>query len=208
MAWVAARPPAPSLTAAVSLFSAPLRSVPGMRGACSAGALSVAANIVRVRLFDRLREEEGATYSPSATHSASQVFSNWGILYAAAEVRPDRVPVFFRVARETVADLAARPALADEFARAQNPVVSGIQRRLSTNGYWLTALEGFVGDPARIAEVRSYLADYRGMTAEDVRRAVAAHVADAGDWSMIVLPARAPAASAAPPATAPRSPKK
>jgi hypothetical protein len=36
--------------------------------------------------------------------------------------------------------------------------------------------------------VRSYLADYRGLTAEDVRRAVAAHVAEAGDWSMIVLP--------------------
>jgi hypothetical protein len=28
------------------------------------------------------------------------------------------------------------------------------------------------------------------MTAEEVRRAVAAHVADAGDWSMLVLPAK------------------
>jgi hypothetical protein len=28
------------------------------------------------------------------------------------------------------------------------------------------------------------------MTAEDVRRAVAAHVAEQGDWSMVVLPAR------------------
>jgi hypothetical protein len=113
-------------------------------------------------------------------------------------VRPDRVPVFFRVARETVAELAAKAALPDEFARAQNPVVSGIERRLATNGYWLDVLSGFAADPRQIAEVRSYLADYRGLTAEDVRRAVAAHVAEAGDWSMIVLPARAPAAAAAP----------
>jgi hypothetical protein len=45
---------------------------------------------------------------------------------------------FFRIAREIVADLAAKPAAADEFERAQNPVVSGIERRLKTNAYWLT----------------------------------------------------------------------
>jgi hypothetical protein len=37
---------------------------------------------------------------------------------------------------------------------------------------------------------RSFMSDYRTMTAEEVRAAVAAHVADAGDWSMLVLPAK------------------
>jgi zinc protease len=126
------------------------------------------------------------------------VFPNWGIFYAAAEVRPDRVPVFMRAAREIIADLAARPVAADEFQRAQNPVISGVERRLATNAYWLGAIESFATDPSDIASVRSYLADYRGMTAEDVRRAVAAHVTEAGDWSMVVLPARSGTAPAAP----------
>jgi hypothetical protein len=64
-------------------------------------------------------------------------------------------------------------------------------------------LDNFVQDPRQIAQVRSYLADYRGLTPEDVRRAIAAHVTDAGDWSMVVLPARTAAAPAAP-APAPR----
>ena len=153
-------------------------------------ALSLAGNILQVRLFDRLREQEGASYSPSAAHNSSETFSNWGIFYAAAEVRPDRVATFFRVAREVVAELAARPVQPDEFARAQNPVVSGIERRLATNPYWLTAIENFATQPAEIASVRSYLSDYRGLTPEDVRRAVAEHVAEQGDWSMVVLPAR------------------
>lgn len=157
-------------------------------------ALGLAANILQVRLFDRLREQEGATYSPSAAHTSSETFSSWGIFYAAAEVRPDRVPVFFRVAREVVAELAARPVAADEFARAQNPVISGIERRLTTNGYWLDAIEEFATDPREIASVRSYLSGYRGLTPEDVRRAVAEHVVEEGDWSMVVLPARAPTA--------------
>ncbi|MGZ8998553.1 MAG: M16 family metallopeptidase, partial [Allosphingosinicella sp.] len=153
-------------------------------------ALALAANMFQVRLFDRLREQEGATYSPSAAHNSSEAFANWGIFFAAAEVRPDSIPTFFRAAREIIADLAATPAAADEFERAQNPVITGIERRLATNGYWLEAMENWIDSPRDIDNVRSYLADYRALTPEDVRRAVATYVLDEGDWSMVVLPAR------------------
>ena len=158
-------------------------------------ALALAANMFEARLFDRLRETEGATYSPNATHLSSDSFADWGIFFASAEIRPERAPAFFRAAREIVADLATRPAEADEFQRAQNPVVTGIERRLETNAYWVEALENWVDTPQAIANVRSYLADYRALTAEDVRQAVAARVADQGDWSMLVLPARGTAES-------------
>jgi zinc protease len=160
-------------------------------------ALALAANLFETRLFDRLREAEGATYSPNAQHLSSDSFTRWGIFYAAAEIRPERTEAFFRAAREIIADLAARPVEADEFARAQNPVVSGIERALETNGYWLGALEDMVDTPLAIENVRNYLADYRGLTAEDVRAAVAAFVTDQGDWSMLVLPTRSAAAEAA-----------
>lgn len=153
-------------------------------------ALSLAANIVQVRLFDELREAEGATYSPSAASASSETFADWGIFYAAAEIRPASVDTFFRIARAVIADLAAKPVPADEFARAQNPVVSGIERRVRTNAYWMQVMSDWLRHPEEIAAARSYLADYQRMTAEDVRRAIAAHLADAGDWSMLVLPAR------------------
>ncbi len=153
-------------------------------------ALALAANMFEIRLFDRLREEAGASYSPDAVHLAANAFPDWGIFYAAAEVRPASADTFFRIAREIVADLAARPALADEFARAQNPVITGIERRIATNGYWIEALENWESSERDIENVRTYLADYRALTPEDVRRAVAAWVTDAGDWSMLVLPAR------------------
>lgn len=160
-------------------------------------ALALAANMFETRLFDRLREEEGATYAPDAAHLAADTFPDWGVFYAAAEIRPASVDTFFRIAREIVADLAARPVQPDEFARALNPVLSGIERRLATNGYWLDALEDWDRDPRAIENVRNYLADYRALTPEDVRRAVATYVTDRGDWSMLVLPARgAPTAGA------------
>ena len=156
-------------------------------------ALALAANIFRVRLYESLREQEGATYSPSAVHIGTEAFAAWGIFYAAAEVRPGNAPTFYRIARQIVADLARAPVEADEFERAQNPVVSGIERRLATNGYWLSALEDWAVRPEAIAETRNYLSDYRSLTAEEVRAALAAHVAESGDWSMLVLPSRSAA---------------
>lgn len=161
-------------------------------------ALSLAANILQVRLFDRLREEEGATYSPSAANRGSESFPDWGIFLASAEIRPESADTFFRIAREEVAKLAATPASADEFARAQNPIVNGIQRRIKTNGYWLAALENWTRNPALIEQTRSYLSDYSGLTAEQVRAAVAAYVADEGDWSMLVVPEKAIAKASEP----------
>ncbi len=153
-------------------------------------ALAVAASMFEAQLFDRFREQEGATYSPDAASLSSDAFRDWGIFYAAAEVRPENAPVFFRIAREIIADMAAHPAGPDEFTRTRNPIITGIERRVATNSYWIDALENWEADPREIENVRSYLADYRRLTAEDVRRTVAALVTDQGDWSMLVVPAR------------------
>src|SRR3546814_14260236 len=87
--------------------------------------------------------------------------------------------------------MAAKPAATDEFSRAQNPITSGIERRLRTNAYWLNAMEDWIEHPELIDQTRSFLADYATMTPEDVRAAVAEHVIDRGDWSMLVLPSKA-----------------
>jgi zinc protease len=80
---------------------------------------------------------------------------------------------------------------AEEFKRAQNPIVSGIEKRLKTNAYWFSEMENWSRRPELMARTRSFISDYGSMTAEDVRAAVAKHVADSGDWSMLVLPGKA-----------------
>ena len=127
---------------------------------------------------------------PSATVQTSFQFKDWGFLFAGSEIRPERADLFFRLAREIVADLASKPASADEWQRAINPVVTGIERRLKTNAYWAGALEDWSRDPYLIEHARTYLADYRSLTPEEVRSAVAKYVVDEGDWSILVLPAK------------------
>jgi zinc protease len=162
----------------------------GKSGIRERRALSLAANMVQQRLWERLRNVDGATYTPTAGTNASQDFPAWGIFYAGAEVRPERTELLFRTAREIVADMAAKPATPDEFARAINPVLTGLERRQRTNSYWLGAMQEWSRRPERIEQVRNVVSDYRSMTAEEVRRDVAAYVTDAPDWAMLVLPAR------------------
>jgi zinc protease len=154
-------------------------------------ALSLGGNLVAARLLERLRDQAGASYSPQAGASSSETFPEWGIFYAGSELTPDKTDLFFRLARETVADLAAHPAAPDEFARAQNPIVTGLERRIQTNGYWVGAMEGWSVKPRLIEQVRSLLADYRSLTPEEVRQAIAKYVADEGDWSILIVPAKA-----------------
>ena len=162
----------------------------GTEGRRERRALGIAANIAQARLMERLRDSEGASYSPSATVQSSFQFPEWGFFFAGSEIRPERSDLFFRLAREIVADLAARPASADEWQRAITPVVTGIERRLKTNAYWTGAMEDWSRQPYLIEHVRTYLADYRSLTPEDVRSAMAKWVADEGDWSILVLPAK------------------
>jgi zinc protease len=69
---------------------------------------ALAANMLQVRLFERLREAEGPSYSPSAASTSSENLPDWGIFYASSELKPDSAPTFFRIAREIVADLASK----------------------------------------------------------------------------------------------------
>ena len=153
-------------------------------------ALALAGNILQARLFERLREAEGATYSPSAISSTSEELPEWGIFYAAAELKPESTDTFLRIARQAVAELATTSISPEEFERAKNPVLTGIERRTRTNAYWMGALEDFIRQPETIELIRTFESDYAAMTAEDVRAAVATYVVDAPDWSMLVLPAK------------------
>jgi hypothetical protein len=87
-------------------------------------------------------------------------------------------------------------------------VLSGVERRLKTNAYWSSAMEGWSRDAKLVEATRTLVSDLQSMTAEEVRAAVAKNVTDQAAWSMIILPGRGGAAvtagstAAAPPGTA------
>lgn len=150
---------------------------------------AVLADIMELRLIDELREAQGATYSPSASWTASDVWNDWGYVSARVEVPPALVDGFFRDALKIAADLQARPPTSDEMDRALKPRLERLTKARATNEYWLEELGGAQTDPRRLTATRSLLAGYERVTAADVQAAAKAYLDPNKAWRLVVQPA-------------------
>ena len=159
----------------------------GMQRISEGRQLDLLTELFTNRLLDAMREKLGASYAP-------QVFSNWprdldngGAISAIAQLQPEAVPVFFKTAQDIAADLATRPASADEMARVIEPMRQKYSRA------WLIAvimqqLEGATTDPARIAAVRTLLPDYTQTTPERMQALAKRYFAAGQPWQLAVMP--------------------
>lgn len=150
---------------------------------------AVMADIMGLRLIDELREAQGATYSPNASWTASDVWTDWGYVSARVEVPPAKVDGFFRDALKIAADLRATPPSADELDRALKPRLERLAKARETNEYWVEELGGAQTDPRRLAATRSLIPGYERVTAADVQAAAKTYLDPNKAWRLIVEPA-------------------
>lgn len=160
----------------------------GVDGVAEGRKLDILAQVFTDRLFDRLRTESGASYSPS-------VSSNWpigaptgGRVIAVGQVPPDKTDLFFRLAREIAADLVKNPISDDELQRVKAPMQQYVLRASTGNTFWIQLLAGASYDPRRIGTARAILMDYQGVTAADIQAVAAKYLRPDRDWTMEVLP--------------------
>ena len=72
-------------------------------------ALEVLAAVFSDRLFDRLRSEEGESYSPQVISQWPRDVTSGGSLFVLGQVKPGSADRFFALSREIAADLATKP---------------------------------------------------------------------------------------------------
>ena len=150
---------------------------------------AVMADIMGLRLIDELREAQGATYSPSASWNASDVWTDWGYVSARVEVPPAKVDGFFRDALKIAADLQATPPTADEMERALKPRLERLAKARETNEYWLEELGAAQTDPRRLAATRSLITSYERVTPADVQASAKAYLGADKAWRLVIQPA-------------------
>nr|WP_314443874.1 insulinase family protein [uncultured Sphingomonas sp.] len=129
-----------------------------------ARTLTLLGAVFQLRLTDQLREKEGVSYAPSASHGASSTWQRYGYLAAQVEAPPASLPGFFAAARKIAEDLAAKPIDEDELARARRPMLASIQRAMDGNGYWIGALEDLGADPFTLESIQTQRADFEAVT--------------------------------------------
>jgi zinc protease len=164
-----------------------------------ARTLNLLSAVFQLRLIQKIREEQGTTYSPNASHNPSESYPGYGSLAARIEARPEALPGFLRDAEAIAAELRDRPIEADELQRARRPLIESIVRARASNAWWMDNLENVQTDPRVTTMIRSQLADYEAITPAELQRAARMFLVPGRAWKAIVVPETpAPAATPAP----------
>jgi zinc protease len=131
-------------------------------------AITLAKEVLQLKLTERVREAEGATYSPSAFASFSGVSPDFGYVGASLDIEPALVEGYFDTVDELVAAMAAGEVSEDELTRARTPILADIRESLESNGYWLNLITTAQSAPRYLEDHRTREAGYAGITREDV----------------------------------------
>ncbi|WP_033922193.1 M16 family metallopeptidase [Sphingomonas sp. 37zxx] len=150
--------------------------------------LEILAAIFRDRLFDQLRSQAGASYTPNVINDWPVGMPGGGRLFAIGQIPPDQADLFFKMAREIAADLVATPIAEDELRRAAVPLMQQMIRMSSGNTFWLQQTSGGSLDPRRIDSIRTLPQDMGQVTPADIQALAAKYLVPTRDWTMLVLP--------------------
>lgn len=160
----------------------------GVGGSSESRRLDVLAAVFSDRLFERLRQAAGASYSPNVQSSWPVGLASGGRLIAIGQVSPDKVPFFFQTARTIAGELASTPIGKDELQRIMLPMAQYLIRASTANQFWLRQLAGASTDPRRIDAVKAIGKDFSSITPEQLQTVAAKYLRPDRDWTMEVVP--------------------
>jgi zinc protease len=150
--------------------------------------LDVLAEIFNDRLFERLRDQSGASYSQAVSSTWPESLTRGGYLFVGGLVRPEDSDLFYRLAREISADLASTPVSADELQRARTPLIERVIRASSGNMFWMHYVEGASRDPAVFDALLRFVPDLSQTTPADIQRLARLYLTPANGIPVLVLP--------------------
>lgn len=165
----------------------------------SARRLGVLAEVLENQMIKVLRDEKGQIYSARATHKPSLAFPKYGYLYTVAVTHPKDAE---SVSKDMLAlghSLSQGAISQDEFEKAINPILSGLQEQLRSNAFWLSLLMDANTYPQRLDWTRNLLQAHRSMTPADLYAVGKKYLDATRGLRILIVPQQAPAPTPASP---------
>ncbi len=151
--------------------------------------LSVLASVMRLKLTEIARRQEGVTYSPRVNAVQGTVFPGYGYIVSSLDLVPDDTAPYLETMADVAASIVEEGITDDEFLRAKKPIVESVEEQLERNVYWLSAVVDVAqSQPDRLEAARSILDDYKTMTKADVEEVAKAYLGGK-TVEIVVLPA-------------------
>ena len=116
-----------------------------------------------------MREEEGASYSPSAFNFNPRTYPDYGYVGVSLELNPEDIDRISAKVDEIAKEFKAGGFDEDLFERAIKPALESIETSLENNGYWMGVISEAQTDPERVERHRTRSQTYQNMTVEDLK---------------------------------------
>jgi zinc protease len=142
---------------------------PDGRDVTTSRNISMISELFQLRLTEVMREEEGASYSPSAFSFSPRVYPGYGYIGASLELDPKDIDRMSSKVDEIAAEFRAGQFDDALLERAIKPARERIETSLESNGYWMNVISEFQSDPERLERHRSRYEAYQNMTVEQLQ---------------------------------------
>ena len=130
-----------------------------------------AVTLLREVMSDRVRrivrEKFGQTYTPDVSYVTERGGDD-GSLTVAIETHPDAVQEVVSEVRAIARALSHGDITAEELERIRKPLLDDTAHRRETAGWWLNTLDGSFADPYKLAQARTWQADYSSIPVAEV----------------------------------------
>lgn len=142
---------------------------PDGQDAMTARHMGMLSKLFQLRLTEVMREEEGASYSPSAFNFSPRTYPDYGYLGVSLELNPKDIDRISAKVDTIAAEFKAGEFDEDLFERAIKPARESIETSLENNGYWMAVISEAQSDPERLRRHRSRSKVYQNMTVGDLK---------------------------------------
>ena len=144
------------------------------------------------RVLERVRNEQGLTYSAQGDHAPSQAFPGFGFLYAIVDAPPAqghaRSP---RRCAPSVQPCTATASAEDELERARNPLVNELKRLQQTNSYLLSAIvSGSQEQPDKLKRATTSVPELESLTVKDLDQVARKYLGPDAALPVVIVPER------------------
>ncbi len=131
--------------------------------------LHVLAAVFEERLRQKIREDLGASYSPSAYSQTSRIYPGYGVLYAQLIVDHHSIETALQAVAEIESSFAEKPVSESELRRAKEPILTSLRDTIRTNGYWLHSVLSLSSrEKEQLLWPRSLVSDYGSISIEEI----------------------------------------
>jgi len=142
---------------------------PDGRDVTTSRRVSMLTELFKLRLTEVMREEEGASYSPSAFSFTPRIYPDYGYIGASLELDPKDIDRISAKVDDIAAEFRAGQFDESLFERAIKPARERIETSLENNGYWMNIIAESQSDPERLDRHRSRYEAYQNMTVEELK---------------------------------------